>query len=54
MGEDALSPPHVTVTVPSPGSVRAPIVHVQDAVPFAPAVFESRPSAMLLVPLGVR
>lgn len=39
IGADALIPPHVTVTVPVPGRVLDPMLHVQETVPVLSAVF---------------
>jgi hypothetical protein len=49
----ALTPLHVTVTVPVPGCVAVPIFQDQLTTPATSAVFGVRPCAELVVPCGV-
>jgi hypothetical protein len=49
----ALGPPHLTVMVPVPGSVRVPITHVHETCPLASAILGTNPCATLAVPCGV-
>jgi hypothetical protein len=53
MLELALTPLHVTTTVPEPGLVEGPMSHVQEALPAESAVFMPRPCAVDFVPDGV-
>lgn len=53
IGDDALTPAHVTVTVPVPGRALLPITQDQDTRPFPSAVAGVSPCAWLAVPAGV-
>lgn len=53
IGDEALAPPHVTVTVPVPGFVDEPMFHVQLTAPEPSAVLLTSPDAVLCVPAGV-
>ena len=53
IGDEALAPPHTTVTVPVPGFVELPIFHDQLTAPVLSAVLAPSPAAVLFVPAGV-